>query len=85
MAAFGVVGILLYKFGFEAPPLILGFVLGDSLEANFRRALILGEGDWLTFVKSPVAVVLLVLAAVMLSVTLSPRARANRAEILKDG
>jgi putative tricarboxylic transport membrane protein len=85
MAAFGVVGILLYKFGFEAPPLILGFVLGDSLEANFRRALILAEGDWLTFVKSPVAVLLLILAAVMLSVTLSPKARANREAVLKDG
>jgi putative tricarboxylic transport membrane protein len=84
MAAFGVVGILLYKFGFEAPPLILGFVLGDSLESNFRRALILADGDWLTFVKSPVAVVLLILAAVMLAMTLLPKARKSRDEILKD-
>jgi putative tricarboxylic transport membrane protein len=83
MAAFGVFGILLFKLGFEAPPLILGFVLGDSLEANFRRTLILAEGDWLAFVRSPVAVVLLLLAAAMFLFTLVPRLRRNR-EILKE-
>jgi len=84
IAMFGVVGMLLYKFGFEAPPLILGFVLGDSLESNFRRALILADGDWFTFVESPIAVALLLLAAVMLAATLFPKLRKGREEVLKD-
>ncbi|MBL0931749.1 MAG: tripartite tricarboxylate transporter permease [Alphaproteobacteria bacterium] len=84
MAMFGMVGMLLYKFGFEAPPLILGFVLGDSLESNFRRALILADGDWFTFVESPIAVALLLLAAVMLAATLFPKLRKGREDVLKD-
>ncbi len=84
MAMFGMVGMLLYKFGFEAPPLILGFVLGDSLESNFRRALILADGDWFTFVESPIAVILLLLAGAMLAATLFPKLRKGREEVLKD-
>ena len=84
MAAFGVVGLLLYKLGFEVTPLVLGFVLGDALEANFRRALILADGDWSTFVKSPVAVALLVAAALLLAVTVLPRAQRGRTQIFQE-
>ena len=83
MAAFGVLGLLMAKFGFEAAPLILGFVLGDSLEANFRRTLILAEGDWWAFVASPIADVLLMLAAIMFAFTLFPKLKKNR-ELLKE-
>ena len=84
MAAFGVVGLLLYKLGIEVTPLVLGFVLGDALEANFRRALILADGDWTTFVRSPLAVALLVAAALLLAVTVLPRARRGRTQIFQE-
>jgi putative tricarboxylic transport membrane protein len=82
MAGFGFVGLMLAKLGFEAAPLLLGFVLGDSLEANFRRVLILGDGDWTRFVASPVAVVLLLATLAMLSVMLFPKIRKGRKEVL---
>jgi putative tricarboxylic transport membrane protein len=66
LAGFGLVGLGLAKLGFEAAPLLLGFVLGETLEANFRRVLILGDGDWTRFVTSPVAVLLLAVSVVML-------------------
>jgi putative tricarboxylic transport membrane protein len=84
MAGFGVVGLVLYKLGLEVTPLVLGFVLGDALEANFRRALILAEGDWTTFVKSPLAVALFVVAGLLVGATLLPRAREGRTEIFQE-
>ncbi|MDF2809853.1 MAG: hypothetical protein K0S56_884 [Microvirga sp.] len=82
MAGFGIVGLFLSKLGFEAAPLLLGFVLGDSLESNFRRVLILGDGDWTKFVSSPVAIVLLLAAMSMLFVMLVPKMRKGRREAL---
>jgi putative tricarboxylic transport membrane protein len=84
MAGFGLVGLLLLKLGLEATPLVLGFVLGDSLEANFRRTLIMSDGDWTSFVGSPLAVGLFVAAAVLMGITLLPSASKGREEIFKD-
>jgi putative tricarboxylic transport membrane protein len=82
MAGFGIVGLALSKLGYEAAPLLLGFVLGESLESNFRRVLILGDGDWTKFISSPVAVVLLLAALSMLLVMLIPKVRKSRQEVL---
>jgi putative tricarboxylic transport membrane protein len=82
MAGFGVLGILMAKLGFEAAPLLLGFVLGDSLESNFRRTLILSDGDWTSFIRSPIAVVLLIMAVALLAFSLMPKIRAGRNEVL---
>jgi putative tricarboxylic transport membrane protein len=84
MAGFGLVGLLFMKLGIEATPLVLGFVLGDSLEANFRRTLIMADGNWSAFVSSPLAVVLLVAAVLLLAFTVLPSARKRREEIFKD-
>jgi len=84
MAAFGVVALVLMKLGLETTPLVLGFVLGDALEANFRRALILADGDWSTFIRSPLAVVLLAAAVLLVAVTLLPRLRRSRTEIFQE-
>jgi TctA family transporter len=64
--------------------LLLGFVLGDSLEANFRRVLILNDGDWTTFVTSPVAATLLVAALAMMLAVLFPKVRKGRSEVLSE-
>jgi len=84
MAGFGIVGLLLLKLGLEATPLVLGFVLGDSLEANFRRTLIMSDGDWSAFVSSWLAVALLVAAALLLFFTVLPKARQRREEIFQE-
>ena len=45
MAVAGVVGYLLRKQGIPMAPLILGFVLGDMMEQNLRRALSITNGE----------------------------------------
>lgn len=58
MVAFGIIGFLLRRFGFPVAPLVLGIVLGDLLEKNFRRGLVLSDGDLTPFFTRPICAVL---------------------------
>jgi putative tricarboxylic transport membrane protein len=66
---FGVIGYLLLKADFPLPPLILGFILGRTLETNLRRGMMYSHGDFLEFFRQPISLVFLVLA--ILSVVFS--------------
>lgn len=81
IAVFGLIGYALSKFGFEPAPLLLGFVLGDLMEENFRRALLMSRGDLTTFIASPISVGLLVLALGMLVLALLPSFRKSREDV----
>ncbi|HEY0122006.1 MAG TPA: tripartite tricarboxylate transporter permease [Rhizobium sp.] len=63
---FGLFGYAMRQFGFPAPPLLLGFVLGPLMEEHFRRALTLSHGDPTIFFHSPISASILVLSAVVL-------------------
>jgi len=70
MVALGVLGYLLRKMHFPMSPLILGFVLGEMLEQNLRRALSISNGNLGILWESGVTKSLLLLA--LLVVTLPP-------------
>ncbi|WNN47437.1 tripartite tricarboxylate transporter permease [Siccibacter colletis] len=70
MVALGVLGYLLRKMHFPMSPLILGFVLGEMLEQNLRRALSISNGNLGILWESGVTKSLLLLA--VLVVTLPP-------------
>lgn len=55
MLAFGVIGFVLRRYGYPMAPLVLGLVLGDLLEKNLRRALILSDGDLTPFFTRPIS------------------------------
>jgi putative tricarboxylic transport membrane protein len=55
MLAFGVIGFVLRHFGYPMAPLVLGIVLGDLLEKNLRRALVLSDGDLSPFFTRPIS------------------------------
>ena len=57
MLAFGILGYFLRQFGYPMAPLVLGIVLGDLLEKNLRRALILSDGDLAPFFTRPISAV----------------------------
>lgn len=68
MVAFGVIGFILRRFGYPMAPLVLGIVLGDLLEKNFRRGLVLSDGDLSPFFTRPISGTLAaILALVLLS------------------
>jgi putative tricarboxylic transport membrane protein len=63
--AFGVLGYVMRKTGFEPGPLILAFILGGIIEASFRQSMLVSNGSLRIFVTRPVAAAI-VLAAVAL-------------------
>jgi putative tricarboxylic transport membrane protein len=65
MSALGIAGWLLRKQGVPMAPLILGFVLGDMMEQNLRRALSITNGDAVILVESPISIGLWIGAAAM--------------------
>jgi putative tricarboxylic transport membrane protein len=65
MTVLGVVGYLLRKQGIPMAPLILGFVLGDMMEQNLRRALSITNGDIRILYESPISMGLWVGAVAM--------------------
>ena len=55
MAVLGLVGYLLRKQGVPMAPLILGFVLGDLMEQNLRRALSITNGEFGILIESGIS------------------------------
>ncbi|MFM9269630.1 tripartite tricarboxylate transporter permease [Halomonas elongata] len=53
--AFGGLGYGMKLLRFPPAPLLLGFILSPMLEENFRRALLLSRGDWMTFLVQPIS------------------------------
>jgi putative tricarboxylic transport membrane protein len=78
LTALALFGYALGKFGFEAAPMTLGFVLGRMMEENLRQALIISQGRFTTFVERPLSAVLLAVAAVLLAIALLPAIRTSR-------
>jgi putative tricarboxylic transport membrane protein len=66
MVALGVGGYALRKMDFPMSPLILGFVLGDMMEQNLRRALSISDGHPAILFQSPVSIGLWILALLVL-------------------
>lgn len=78
VAIFGFIGYLFNKLSVEPAPLLLGLILGPMMEENLRRALLLSRGDWTVFVTRPLSAGLLVVAAILLAVVLSPSIKSKR-------
>lgn len=66
MAVLGLIAYLLRKQGVPMAPLILGFVLGDMMEQNLRRALSITNGDIVILYESRIAQGLWLAAIAML-------------------
>ena len=82
MLAFGVVGYLMKKFGYEPAPMILAFVLSPILESSLRQSLLMSRGSFAIFVLRPISLVCLVLALTLLVLALLPMTRKKREEII---
>ncbi|WP_019142632.1 tripartite tricarboxylate transporter permease [Noviherbaspirillum massiliense] len=78
MSALGVLGYLLRKCKVPMAPLILGFVLGEMMEQNLRRALSITNGDVAILWESPISIGLWICAAVMVIVPILYRRLSRR-------
>ncbi|MBP8932380.1 MAG: tripartite tricarboxylate transporter permease [Paracoccus sp.] len=75
LLGFGVLGYAMRLFGYPIAPIVVGLILGPMAEQQLRRALSISQGDWSYLVQSPIAAVLLGIAALALIVPLILRAR----------
>jgi putative tricarboxylic transport membrane protein len=75
--AFGVFGLACARLSIPTIPLILGMVMGDTLEASLRQALARSEGSFLPFIERPMAAAMLAVAIVLLLWPLLRRSRST--------
>jgi len=61
MLVFGILGFILREMDYPMAPLVLGIILGDILDKNLRRALILSNGSIAPFFTRPICLILFVL------------------------
>ncbi|MFZ1680445.1 MAG: tripartite tricarboxylate transporter permease [Rhizobiaceae bacterium] len=59
----GFVGFLMRRYGFPIAPVIIGLILGPLAEEQFRRALMISQGDASVFFTHPLALFFLLAAA----------------------
>jgi len=62
MIFFGIVGFFFKKFEFSGAALVLGLVLGSMMEENFRRQLVLTDGNYMSFFQRPISLIILIIA-----------------------
>ena len=67
---FTVLGYFLKRWDCNAAPLAMGLVVGEGLEEYMRRALIISEGSWTTFIDKPISLALLVVSAIIIFLSL---------------
>jgi len=65
MIVFGLLGYILREMEYPMAPLVLGIILGDILDKNLRRALILSDGNITPFFTRPISLVLFLLTMVI--------------------
>ena len=70
LLVFGLLGLMMRRFGLPVLPLIIGVILGPRIERQLRQALQLGGGDWISLFKEPVAIAVYVVMAILLLVPL---------------
>ncbi|MBY0350423.1 tripartite tricarboxylate transporter permease [Tabrizicola sp.] len=88
LMVFGLLGYLMRVFQYPIAPVVVGLILGPMAEQQLRRALAIAQGDWTTLVSTPIAALLLGIAALALIVPMLMRLRGRGqvlAQIASDG
>jgi putative tricarboxylic transport membrane protein len=78
MIFFGVMGWVMRKFGYEAAPLVLAYVLGPMLETALRQSLLISGGSFSIFFTRPISAISLGVAFLLLLSNLLPYFKKQR-------
>lgn len=66
MLAFGILGFLMRRSGFEGAPFILAMVLGPIMETSLRQSLLISRGSFNIFFNRPICAALFVVTVIFL-------------------
>ena len=83
MIFFGVVGWMMRKFGYEAAPLIMAYILGPMLENSLRQSLLISGGSFLIFITRPISGIALGFTFLLLLSNIFPYIKKRREEYKK--
>jgi putative tricarboxylic transport membrane protein len=61
MVVFGLLGYLMKEMDYPVAPLVLGIILGDILDKNLRRALVITDGNILPLFTRPISLIIVLL------------------------
>lgn len=75
---FGIIGYLMTKFEVPLPPMILGFVLGEIVETNLRRALMYSNDSISAFFTTPICATFLALSVLSIVLAVRKNKQSNR-------
>lgn len=64
MLGFGLLGYVFERAKIPTAPMVIGLVLGMLLDSSLAQSLLIGYGNWNVFLTSPIAIVLLLIAAI---------------------
>ncbi len=76
MLAFGLIGFMLREMKYPMAPLVMGIILGELLDVNLRRGLLLSDGDPSPFFTRPIAATLFALILITLAMSIPEVRRA---------
>ena len=63
MLIFGIIGYVFDRLKIPTAPMVLGLILGNMLDGSLHQSLLISDGSFLIFLQSPIAVILLAIAA----------------------
>jgi putative tricarboxylic transport membrane protein len=78
MIGFGLLGFILREMKYPMAPLVLGIILGDLLDKNLRRGLVLTDGNLAPFFTRPICLVLWLTTLISILLTIEPVRRGVR-------
>ena len=78
MVGIGILSYLLSSQGFSLVPMVLGYVLGDIIESNFRTAVMVSYGNVGAIFTRPAAVAFLVVGAFLVIRALLKEVRTSK-------
>ena len=78
--AFGVIGWLMNKYEFPLSPILLALILGPMCEKNFVRFMTIQNGNFFAITKSPISMVFLAVAVVVVVFSVWNQNKINKKE-----
>jgi putative tricarboxylic transport membrane protein len=64
LVIFGLIGLVMSKVNIPTAPMILGVIVGNTMEQSFRQAITISDGSLGIFVKSPLAIALIIVTII---------------------
>lgn len=63
----GLIGYACDKLKFSAAPIVLGIILGNMIDENFRRTLTVSNGNFSVFVTRPISLIFFIIILIMIA------------------